>query len=158
MPDQYYAPRYSLAVRIRFAVVFGLIACWLHFIFFPAFHDFANHADCRNLWGIPGYIVVFYGSTFGPALLLVLFAVCLLPDALRILHSKQYPPPGRKTWGKVRVRHGWPALWRAWLGIALLPASLGLVLYAVTVADDLTERYRAAQAKGVVCESEKPVP
>lgn len=158
MSGPYYAPRYSRAVRIRFAVVFSLIGCWLHFIFFPAFHDFANHADCRSLWGIPGYTVVFYGSTFGPVLPLVSFAAWLLPDALRMLRSKQYPPPGRKTWRKIRVRHGWPALWRAWLGIALLPASLGLVLYAAMVADDLTERYRAAHPKGVVCESEPALP
>jgi hypothetical protein len=110
--DQHeYAPRYSLQERIKRAIVgvvclsilFAVCKLWA----FPQWREFAQTAHCRTVLGMSGSSVMLYFTFVALPLAVAIFVgATLLPSALRSIRARQYPPPGKKVLGKVRIRTG----------------------------------------------------
>lgn len=165
MPHQpEYAPQYSRAERLRLTLCFGLPAlalmAVLDFWFFPWFQDFAGHASCRSLLGIPGTTVVFYGVfVLMPLLFCIIMTALLLPWVLDTLKSGQYPPPGQKTFHRTRIRRGLPAKLFGWVGIicltAMYAAAANSGLYAASLLKNHQQKIQQQYPNGFPCHNGK---
>lgn len=155
-----YAPQYSRAERLRLCLRFGSAAlalmAALHFWFFPWFQDFAEHAPCRSLLGIPGPAVVFYGVfALIPLLLCVIMTALLLPWVLRTLKSGQYPPPGQKTFHRARILRGTAARLIGWVCIicftGMYAAAANSGLHAASLLENHQQKIRQQYPQGFPC-------
>lgn len=150
-----YAPRHDHKTRIRIALFWltlaGLAFAFLQFVYFPFLRDLGEHGACRDILGQPGLIVLFYASFLPMPLLLLAASLFLLPSAIRTLQSGIYPPPGRKTYRLVRIRHGRAARLFGWLMIAYMTAAFAVLIYAFVLAGDYAARYHAKYPDGAPC-------
>jgi len=126
-----YASQYSTRERWRHvligipaaAVILAVCKWWA----FPELRMFAQTAHCRTVLGIPGTSVLMYGVFVGlPLAASISIAAFEAPLAIRSIRMREYPPPGVKVHGKVRVRNGQSARLAA-IRDLLAPTALGCI-------------------------------
>ena len=132
--QQEYAPRYSLQERIKHAVV-GVVcvsiflAIWEWWAL-PQWIEFARTAHCRTVLGISGSRVALYGMFVGvPLTIAICLGAAIVPSALRSIRARQYPPPGKKVHGKVRIRTGRTAIVSAAGDLVLIGALVAIAVW-----------------------------
>lgn len=158
-----YAPQYTRAERLRKVVPMGALALLaiflLHTFFFPWFNEFSANAHCRSLWGISGTTVVFYSAlVLVPILVFIFVALSIVPRALKILASGQYPPPGEKTYHLTRIRTGLAAQAIAWGILALTFACFIFIAWGIYLAQGFIDKADAAHADLAPCPSQTHTP
>lgn len=126
-----FAEQYTRAERLRLALLIlpaGLaLLVAMKRCLFPWLAAFAASAACREIGGVNGVKLVFYGVLVGMPLqlALVLGAILGVPG-YKSLRSGQFPAAGVKVWRPMRIRRGRRAtlIGAACLLLALLPLAL----------------------------------
>lgn len=137
-----YAPQYSLRERIRRAIV-GVVCLSIFFAVWqwwalPEWSEFARTAHCRTVWGISGSSVVMYAIFVGaPLAIAISLGAITVPLALRSIRARQYPPPGKKVLGKVRIRTGRKALVSAVGDLAAIATFVAIAVWGSLQAREL---------------------
>lgn len=143
-----YAPQYSARERwlhaligIGSAAVILAVCKWWAF---PELRMFAQTAHCRTILGIPGTSVLMYGVFVGlPLAASISIAAFVAPLAIRSIRMREYPPPGVKVHGKVKVRKG-PSARLAVIRDLLAPVALGCIaVWGGFQASELTRSLKA---------------
>jgi hypothetical protein len=135
-----YAPEYSREERVKHALLaFGIalvVIFGCNVLLFPRLLMLVNHVECQTVFGIQGVAVVMFMVFVGvPLAIAVSVGAFLVPRALAAIGARQYPAPGRKVNGKVRIRRG-----RA----ALPPACFDLACIALLVVTAIWGSFQAA--------------
>lgn len=117
-----FAPQYSPRERWRRLAVHGVLCVLmlvaLYFWVWPKYRAISAGAACSTVFGVPGSTLLIYGSFVGAPLAAALVIVMLTARiSMETILTRQYPPPGRKVFGRVKVKRGWQAV-----AIALVPA------------------------------------
>ncbi len=112
-----YAPLYSKRERIRMVLIALALLVVFYLVidnwFKPWLEDYISYANCRVYNGYTGVQVLLYAMFVGAPLSMALFfALLFAPYSIRVLKSKQDPPPGDKVLRKTRIRHGKRAMLR----------------------------------------------
>ncbi|WP_161829596.1 hypothetical protein [Steroidobacter agaridevorans] len=163
--QQEYAPRYSLRERIRHAIV-GVGCVSIFFAFWqwwalPQWSEFARTAHCRTVLGFAGSSVMLYVVFVAvPLAIAISLGAFMVPAALRSIRARQYPPPGQKVHGKVRIRTGRIAVVSAAGDLALIAAFVGIALWGSQQPRQILEQAqpkRDATCSGVRSESPKAI-
>jgi hypothetical protein len=119
-----FAPRYSTKERRRRLLLHGVL-CVLMFVAvfwwaLPRLRSYFDTARCETIFGLPGSTVLVYGVFVGlPLAAAILIVLLTARTSLHAIATRRYPPPGRKVYGRVKVKKGWQAI-----AFALLPAML----------------------------------
>jgi hypothetical protein len=125
-----YAPQYSREQRIKHALLGFGIACAVIFtcnvVLFPKLLMMVHGNECQTVFGVSGVAVVMCLVFVGlPLAIAASLGAFVIPRALAAIRARQYPAPGRKVSGKVRIRRGGSAVLNGWAdigGIGLLVA------------------------------------
>ena len=117
-----FAPQYSPKERRRrllLHVVLGaLMGSTVYWWVLPRFRSFFDIAPCETIFGVPGSTVLIYGALVGgPMLAAILIVLLTARQSLETIATRRYPPPNRKTYGRVKIKKGWQAI-----AFALIPA------------------------------------
>lgn len=110
-PTHEFAEEYTRAERLRKTLLIlpaGVaVLLGAQFWFFPLVKAFAATAACREIAGVPGIALLFYGLFVGLPLLgaLVLGLIFGVPG-YKILRSGQFPAAGTKVFRPTRIRRG----------------------------------------------------
>lgn len=84
------------------AVVFASKA-WL----FPAISDFAASAHCREVFGVPGVKLLFYGLFLGlPVFSALVVGLTFARRGYKILRDRQVPPIGERVFRPTPIKRG----------------------------------------------------
>ncbi|NHZ94962.1 hypothetical protein [Massilia sp. CCM 8734] len=126
-----FAEQYTRAERRRLALLILTAGAALLVVtklwFFPWLAAFAASAECREIGGVNGVKLVFYGVFVGMPLLLALVLGAILGvPGYKSLRSGQFPAAGVKVWRPMRIRRGRRAtlIGAACLLLTLLPLVL----------------------------------
>lgn len=126
-----FAEQYTRAERVRLALlILPAGAAFLlaaRFWFFPWLTAFAATAGCREIGGVPGVTLLFYGSFVGlPLLVALVFGAVLGRPGYQTLRGGQYPAAGTRVFRPTRIRRGMAArlIGAAHLLLALAPLVL----------------------------------
>lgn len=117
-----FAPQYSSKERWRRLLLHGvlcvLMAGAVYWWVLPRFRLFSADAACEAVFGVPASTVLIYGAFVGAPLAAAILIVMLTGRvSIETIATRRYPPPGRKVFGRVKVKRGWQAV-----AIALVPA------------------------------------
>lgn len=109
--DPEFAEEHSLPDKIRLLVTYLAVGAaavfaaktWL----FPAIREFAGSAPCREVLGIPGVNVLFYGLFVAmPLSFALIVGLTMGRRGYRILRDGQVPPVGEKVFRPTRIERG----------------------------------------------------
>jgi hypothetical protein len=117
-----FAPQYSPKERRRRLLVHGVLGALtgaaLYWWVLPRFHSFSGAAACESIFGISGSTVLIYSALVGaPLAAAVLIVLLTARRSIETFATRRYPPPGRKVYGRVKIKKGWQAI-----AFALIPA------------------------------------
>lgn len=117
-----FAPQYSLEERRRRLVLHGVLCVLvigaLYWWAWPRYQSFSADAACASVFGVAGSTVLIYGAFVGmPLAAAILIVMLTARSSMESILTRRYPPPGRKVFGRVKVKKGWQAI-----AFALLPA------------------------------------
>ncbi|MFC4310505.1 hypothetical protein ACFPN2_15545 [Steroidobacter flavus] len=117
-----FAPQYSPKERRRrlllHAVLAALTGAALYWWALPRFRSFSADAACQTIFGISGSTLLIYGAFVGAPLAAAIMIVLLTArQSIETFATRRYPPPGRKVYGRVKIKKGWQAV-----AFALIPA------------------------------------
>ncbi|WP_157995190.1 hypothetical protein [Peristeroidobacter soli] len=117
-----FAPQYSPKERRRRLLAHGvlgaLLGAALYWWVLPRFHSFSAGAACEAIFGISGSTILIYSAFVGAPLAAAIMIVLLTArQSMETFATRRYPPPGRKVYGRVKIKKGWQAI-----AFALLPA------------------------------------
>lgn len=151
MPSVEYAPEYSLAERVRFAV-FGLAAgalvvavcqLWL----FPQLREFSTSAHCRSVFGFSGTAVLFHGVFVGlPLLAALLVGVLVGRRGVKVLRQGRLPPSGEKVFRRTPVIRGVKAKAIGYVQLIAAVPLLGLAIWGTFEARALVDQFHRQPA------------
>jgi hypothetical protein len=109
-----FAEEHTPAERIRFiiigvatgALVILLGKYWL----FPWFKEFASSAPCRNIFGIEGLTVLWYGLFVGMPVAVTALVISIFGcRGYKIIREGQFPPAKEKVYRPTKIRRGMKA-------------------------------------------------
>lgn len=153
-PD--FAPQYSPKERRRrlllHSVLGALVAGALYWWAVPRFRSFFADAPCETIFGVPGSTILIYGALVGgPLAAAVLIVLLTARQSMETIATRRYPPPGRKVYGRVKIKKGWQAV-----AIALIPAMF-ITYLCVLSSQGMTTAARMAREsqQSAVCENDK---
>lgn len=117
-----FAPQYSPKERRRRLLLHGvlgsLVGAAVYWWALPRFRSFSADAPCEAIFGVPGSTVLIYGAFVGAPLAAAILIVMLTArQSIETIATRRYPPPGRKVYGRVKIKKGWQAV-----AFALIPA------------------------------------
>ncbi|HEY0941278.1 MAG TPA: hypothetical protein VGE08_14355 [Steroidobacter sp.] len=117
-----FAPRYSPKERrqrlLLHGVLCALMAGAVYWWVLPRFRVFSADAPCEAIFGVPASTVLVYAAFVGAPLAAAVLIVALTARwSIETIATRQYPPPGRKVYRRVKVKRGWQAV-----AFALIPA------------------------------------
>jgi hypothetical protein len=138
-----YAPQYTRQERIRQVLwmlpVAAFVLLGFKYGIESRYKDFVDHVNCRTVLGVSGVRVLFYGLFVGlPLLIAATVGPFIILPALAGIRARQYPAPGRKVRGQVKIRRGRAAVVRAWLEIAAVGLFVLIALWGLPKAADLS--------------------
>jgi hypothetical protein len=127
------AEEYSRTEKIRVVVLYLAASAAMVLIsklwLFPAIREFAASAHCREVLGISGVAVLFYGILVGmPVGVALIVGLALGQRGYRVVRDGQLPPVGEKVFRPTRITRGKKALLA---GIARMLLPLVFVALAV---------------------------
>lgn len=117
-----FAPQYSPKERRRRLLLHGVLCVLmmgaLYWWAWPRYQSFSADAPCASILGVPGSTVLIYSAFVGvPLAAAILIVLLTARSSMESLLTRRYPPPGRKVFGRVKVKKGWQAV-----AFALVPA------------------------------------
>ena len=117
-----FAPQYSPKERRRRLLLHGVLCVLMAGALFwwalPRFRSFSANAACEAIFGVPASAVLSYGGFVGvPLAAAILIVMLTARSSMEAIVTRRYPPPGRKVYGRVKVKRGWQAV-----ALALVPA------------------------------------
>lgn len=117
-----FAPQYSPKERRRRLALHGVLCLLtlgaLYWWALPRYRSFSADAACTSIFGVPGSTILLYGALVGiPLAAAVLIVMLTARASLETILTRRYPPPGRKVYGRVKIKRGWQAI-----AFALVPA------------------------------------
>ncbi|HLD68781.1 MAG TPA: hypothetical protein VJA19_22415 [Pseudomonas sp.] len=146
-PEPEFAPEYSRVERIRL-VLGGTLAgallvygaqTWL----FPGIKAFATLAPCRQVLGIDGLTVLWYGLFVGlPLHVAVLMLLTFGWQGYKVLRDGQFPAAGTKVYRPTRIRRGRKARLIGYLHLAAVLPCLLLAGWGAPQAEALSTSLR----------------
>lgn len=145
-----FAPEYTTAERIRFAVL-GIVAgavlvagCQLWF--FPWLREFAASAQCRSVFGVKGTAVLFYGVFVGiPLQAAVVLAAVAGRRGYMILREGRVPPSGEKVFRRTRIQRGARAKLSGYMQLFSAAPLLALAVWGSSQAGSLHAQAEAGR-------------
>jgi hypothetical protein len=140
-----YAPKYSREERVRYALLGFAVAFVViflcNFVLFPRLLMLVNRTECQTVFGISGVALVMAMVFVGlPLAIAVSLGVFVIPRALAAIRARQYPAPGRKVSGQVRIRRGRRAVWQASTDIAGIGLFVAIAIWGSFQARDITRQ------------------
>lgn len=120
--DPDFAPRYSPKERRQRLLLHGVLCALMAGAVFwwvlPRFRAFSADAPCEAIFGVPASTILIYAAFVGAPLAAAVLIVALTARwSIETIATRQYPPPGRKVYRRVKVKRGWQAV-----AFALIPA------------------------------------
>lgn len=116
-----FAPQYSPKERRWRLLLHGVLCVLMIGAVYWAvthFRSFSADAPCEAIFGVPGSTILLYGGFAGMPLAAAILIVLLTGrSSILSIATRRYPPPGRKVYGRVKVKRGWQAV-----AFALVPA------------------------------------
>jgi hypothetical protein len=137
-----FAEEHSLPDKVRLILIYlatGAAAvfaakAWL----FPAIREFAGLAPCREVLGIPGVNVLFYGLFVGmPLTFALVVGLTMGRRGYRILRDGQVPPVGEKVFRPTRVERGRKARWMGYVHLLAPLLLIGIAAWGLPQASRL---------------------
>lgn len=121
-PD--FAPRYSPKERrqrlILHGVLCALMASVVYWWAFPRIRSVTAATPCEAILGVPASTILLHAAFVGAPLAAAILIVALTGRwSIETIATRQYPPPGRKVYRRMKVKRGWQAI-----AFALIPAML----------------------------------
>jgi hypothetical protein len=149
-PD--FAEQHTTAERIRLLVIGGLIGGLIVLLFesllFPWFREFAASAPCRNIFGIEGLTVLWYGVFVGiPLHFAILVGLVFGWRGYKVLRDDQFPPIGEKVYRPTRIRRGPRARLIGYLHYSVPVLFLALSIWGAFAAAELSTMNQPSVAK-----------
>ena len=134
-----YAPEYSHAERVRFVVLGtaagALVVAGCQFWFFPLLREFSASAHCRNVLGVSGIAVLFYGVFVGVPLHAALLVGALIGRrGFKVLREGRLPPSGEKVFRPTPVIRGAKAKLLGYVQLFAAAPLFGLAVWGVVQA------------------------
>lgn len=116
-----FAPQYSPKERRWRLLLHGVLCVLMTGAVYWAvthFRSLSADAPCEALFGVPGSTLLLYGGFVGmPLAAAILIVLLTARSSIFSIATRRYPPPGRKVYGRVKVKRGWQAV-----VFALVPA------------------------------------
>jgi hypothetical protein len=142
--DPDFAPQYSPKERRRrllvHAVLGALMAGAVYWWVLPRVSALTADAPCETIFGVPASTVLIHGAFVGaPLAAAVLIVVLTGRWSIETIATRQYPPPGRKVYRRMKVKRGWQAV-----TFALIPAMF-ITYLCVLAAQGLPRAAQMAQ-------------
>ena len=106
-----FAEEHTAAERIRVVIIGAVTGAlvilmgksWL----FPWFREFASSAPCRNIFGIEGVTVLWYGLFVGMPVAVTILVVSMFGwRGYKIIRDGQFPPAKEKVYRPTKIRRG----------------------------------------------------
>lgn len=147
-----FAPKHSRATKIRVVALYLLAGgatvllsqAWL----FPALSAFASSADCREVFGVSGVKVLFYGLFLGvPLFCALVVGLTIGRRGYRILRDGQLPPIGEKVFRPTRITRGTKAKWAGYLHLFSPLPLLAIAVWGLPQAHQLSRMSLDPQRK-----------
>jgi hypothetical protein len=157
-----YAPTYSREERVKYALVGFAVACAViflcNFVLFPRLLMFVNRVECQTVFGVSGVALVVSMLFVGlPLAIAAALGVFVVPRAVAAIRARQYPAPGRKVSGQVRIRRGSRAVLHGWVDLAGIGLCVAIAIWGSFQARDIT-RQAAHTTMDCVRVPEHPAP
>lgn len=148
-----FAEEYTLIERIRFIVIGTLVGLLIVFSsknwLFPWIEEFSGSAACREVLGIDGLVVLWYGLFVGlPLHATILVIVTLGWRGYKILRDNQVPPAKEKVFKPTKIRRGSEA---RRIGYIHLSAFLPFLMLTVWGSFQAAEISRTTRPKAGTC-------
>jgi hypothetical protein len=128
------------------------MAAALYWWVLPRYHSFSADAACEAIFGVPGSTVLIYGAFVGaPLAAAVLIVLLTARQSMETIATRRYPPPGRKVYGRMKIKKGWQAI-----AFALLPAMF-ITYLCVLSSQGMTKAAQMAREtqQSAECENNK---
>ena len=104
--------------------------------FFPWLSEFSGQPRCEDIPGFNGADVLFVSLFIGLPLVFLAITVWFAFASLKILRSRQMPPPGSRVCRDTVPKSGRSVIWRAYLGLTFpaigIASSSGVFLRLLT--------------------------
>jgi hypothetical protein len=151
-----FAPQYSPKERRRRLLVHGVLCALMVGALYWAlthFRSFSADAPCESVFGVPGSTILLYGGFVGlPLAAAVLMVFLTARSSILAIATRRYPPPGRKVYGRVKVKRGWQAV-----ALALVPAMFITYLCVLSSQGMSTAAQMARETQqSATCGSQQP--
>lgn len=139
-----YAPEYTKREKIKLIALFMglgaiLIAAgklWL----FPSITRLAEQPHCYSLFGLNGADYLWHLLLIGiPISIFLIFAITMLPMALKGLMQAQFPPQGYKVFKPTPIRKGMSGQLMAGLLMLVISSPLLVAIYGANQLDQMPE-------------------
>lgn len=142
-----FAPQYSPKERRHRLLLHGVLCLLmlgaLYWWAWPRYQSFAADAPCESIFGVPGSTVLIYGAFVGvPLAAAILIVILTARSSILAIATRRYPPPGRKVFGRVKVKRGWQAV-----AFALIPAMFITYLCVLSAQGMTTAAQQAREAQ-----------
>ena len=137
-----FAEEHTPAERVRvviFGVVIGALVIfigksWL----FPWFREFASSAPCRNIFGIEGVTVLWYGLFVGMPVAVTILVVSMFGwRGYKIIRDGQFPPAKEKVYRPTKIRRGTKARLIGYVHLLAFLPSLVLAIWGSFQAKEM---------------------
>ena len=142
-----YAEQYTTRERVRLVAIalgvvlplMGVAELWA----LPALEEFAEASYCYEWYGVSGTAVLIYGVFVG---LPVLGALIIgMPEAyygIRMIRTKQNPPPGTKVMTRTKIRRGRRAVAVGYANLLPLVFFVGLAIWSEGQAEKILSGFQ----------------
>jgi|SRR5579859_2360740 len=140
-----FAQEYSFRERVRLGtvglVIGGVLVLLWKLWLLPEFTAFAASAHCRNVLGIAGTTVLWYGLFVGFPLFLALVLACTEGQhGVKILHDRQSPPIGAKVLRPTRIKRGAAARRAGYLRLLAFIPFVAIAIWGFFQAESLSRQ------------------